>query len=55
MPLASHYIAAYFGVLAVIFFILAFTRDSVPAKKSWRRIGTIFALAALAILILGPR
>jgi hypothetical protein len=44
------YVAAFFGLLAVIFLVLSATRGTPPAKKAWRRIGIIFAVVAVLIL-----
>jgi hypothetical protein len=43
-------VAAFFVLLAAIFLVLSATRGSLLARKSWRRIGIIFALVALLIL-----
>jgi bacteriorhodopsin len=43
-------VAAFFGLLAAVFLVLSVTRDTPQAKKTWRRIGFIFALVALLIL-----
>ncbi len=48
-------VAAFFALLAAIFLTLATLRGTPPARKTWRRIGIIFALVALAIFILRPR
>ena len=43
-------IAAFFALLAAIFLVLSATRGSPLARKTWRRIGIIFALVAVLIL-----
>jgi drug/metabolite transporter (DMT)-like permease len=48
-------IAAFFVLLAAIFLILSATRGSPPARKTWRRIGIIFAMVALVIFAVRPR
>lgn len=45
-------IAAFFFLLALIFLVLSATRGTPPAKKTWRRIGAIFAAVAVFILVL---
>jgi hypothetical protein len=44
------YIAGFFGLLGVIFLVLSATRGTPLAKKTWRRIGIIFAAVALVLL-----
>ena len=46
-------IAAFFGLLAAIFLVLSGTRGTAPAKKTWLRIGIIFAVIALSIFMAG--
>ena len=46
----SPFIAVFFGLLAAIFLVLSATRGTPPARKTWRRIGIIFAVVALLIL-----
>jgi hypothetical protein len=46
----SPLISAFFALLAAIFLVLSATRGTPPARKTWRRIGIIFALVALLIL-----
>jgi hypothetical protein len=53
--MSSPYISAFFAMLAAIFLTLSFTRGSPPARKTWRRIGIIFALVALVIFAVRPR
>jgi hypothetical protein len=53
--LSTPYIAAYFAVLAAIFLVLSATRGTPPAKKTWRRIGIIFAIVALVIFAVRAR
>jgi len=48
-------VAALFALLSAIFLLLSFTRASPPAKKTWLRIGIIFALVALATFIFRPK
>jgi hypothetical protein len=43
-------VAAFFALLAAIFIALSATRGTPPARKTWRRIGIIFAVVALLIL-----
>jgi hypothetical protein len=47
---SSHYISAFFALLAAIFLTLSATCGTPPARKTWRRIGIIFAVVALLIL-----
>lgn len=44
------YLAAFFGLLAVIFGILSVTRGTPLARRTWRRIGIVFAVVALLII-----
>jgi hypothetical protein len=53
--LISPLISAFFALLAAIFVTLSFIRGTPPARKTWRRIGLIFALVAVAIFILRPQ
>ncbi len=53
--LISSLIPAFFGLLAAIFLILSATRGSPPARKTWRRIGVIFAVAAVVIFAVRMR
>ena len=55
MNFASHYISLFFALLSAIFLVLSFTRGSHPAKKTWLRIGIIFAMVALMIFAMRPR
>ena len=48
--LVAPLIAAFFALLAAIFLVLSATRGSPMARKTWRRVGIIFALVALLIL-----
>jgi len=48
-------ISSFFALLAVIFLVLAATRGSPPARKTWRRIGIIFAVVALVIFVVRAR
>lgn len=51
----SVHISAFFALLAAIFLVLSATRGAPPARKTWRRIGIIFALVAVLIFIMRPR
>lgn len=51
----SPFIAAFFGLLAAIFLVLSASRASPLARKTWRRIGIIFAAVALLILAVHAR
>ncbi len=51
----SLYVAAFFGLLSVIFLVLSATRGTLPARLTWRRIGIIFAVVALLILLVRLR
>ena len=51
----SHYVAALFVLLSAIFLILSFTRAASPARKTWLRIGIIFAVVALAVFVFRPK
>jgi hypothetical protein len=53
--LISPAVSALFALLALIFLALSATGPSPSAKKTWRRIGVIFALVALVILVMLPR
>jgi type IV secretory pathway VirB2 component (pilin) len=55
MTSIPHNTAVLFAVLAVIFLVLSATYGTPPAKKTWRRIGIIFALVALALLVVRAR
>jgi bacteriorhodopsin len=46
----SPLVAGFFGLLAIIFLVLSATRGTPPARKTWRRIGIIFAVVSLLIL-----
>jgi hypothetical protein len=46
----SPLMAAFFALLAAGFLVLSATRGTPPARKTWRRIGIIFAAVALLIL-----
>jgi hypothetical protein len=48
-------VGGFFAILAAIFLVLSATRGSLPARKTWRRIGIIFALVALVIFAVRPR
>jgi hypothetical protein len=49
------YIPAFFLLLSALFLLLSFTRGSPPARKTWLRIGLIFALVALATFLFRPK
>jgi hypothetical protein len=53
--LISRFISALFALLAAIFLVLSATRASPPAKKTWLRIGIIFALVAIATFTFRPK
>jgi bacteriorhodopsin len=53
--LISPAVAAFFALLAAIFLVLSSTRASPPARKTWLRIGIIFALVALATFLFRPK
>jgi hypothetical protein len=56
MPaITSSYVEAFLALLSAIFLLLSFTRASPPARKTWLRIGIIFALVALATLAFRPK
>jgi hypothetical protein len=48
------WVSAFFALLAAIFFILSATRGSALTRKTWRRIGIIFAVVALVIFVVRP-
>ena len=48
--MSSSFISAFFALLAAIFLVLSAVRGTPPARKTWRRIGIIFALVAVVIL-----
>ena len=49
------HLAMFFSAIAAIFLILSFTRGSPVARKTWRRIGIIFAVVALVIFVVRAR
>ncbi len=53
--LISPLVAAFFALLAAIFLILSATRGSPPARKTWRRIGIVFAVVAVVIFAMRMR
>jgi hypothetical protein len=53
--LISPVMAGFFALLAAIFLVLSTARGAPPAKKTWRRIGIIFALVALVIFVVRPK
>jgi len=53
--LISPVMAAFFALLAAIFLLLSAIHGSPASHNAWRRIGIIFALAALVIFIVSPR
>ena len=52
---ATYYIPTFFTLLSAIFLLLSLTRASPPARKTWLRIGIIFALVAVARYALRPK
>jgi hypothetical protein len=52
---SSYYIPAFFTLLSALFLLLSLTRVSPPARKTWLRIGIIFALVALATFAFRPK
>jgi hypothetical protein len=46
----SLYVAGFFGLLAIIFLVRSAMSGTIPARKTWRRIGIIFAAVALLLL-----
>jgi drug/metabolite transporter (DMT)-like permease len=55
MMMSPFLFSAFFAMLAAVFFVLSATRASPPARKTWRRIGIIFALVALVIFAVRAR
>jgi type IV secretory pathway VirB2 component (pilin) len=55
MDSIPRYIAAFLALLACIFLGLSATRGTPPARKTWRRIGIIFAAVALLLLAVRSR
>jgi len=53
--LISPGIATFFALLSALFLLLSFTRASPLARKTWLRIGVIFALVALATFVFRPK
>jgi hypothetical protein len=52
---SSPYISAFFALLAATFLVLSATRGSPPARRTWRRIGIVFAVVALVIFLVRAR
>jgi hypothetical protein len=44
-------IAAFFGLLAAIFLVFSATQGTPPARLAWRRIGIIFAVVVLILVV----
>jgi hypothetical protein len=52
---ATYYIPSFFALLSALFLLLSLSRASPPAKKTWLRIGIIFALVAVATFTFRPK
>jgi len=48
-------VAAVFCLLSMVFLIISFALATPPARKTWLRIGVIFALVALATFAFRPK
>jgi hypothetical protein len=55
LNLGSNYIPIWFAILSAVFLVLSATRGTLPAKKTWRRIGITFAVVALLIVAIRSR
>jgi hypothetical protein len=46
----SLFVSGFFGLLGIIFLVRSAMNGTPPARKTWRRIGIIFAAVALLLL-----
>ncbi len=51
----SLFLAGFFGLLGLIFLVRSAMNGSPLARKTWRRIGIIFAAVALLLLVVRAR